>query len=472
MKLAKTLGWVSASGLLALSVFAQTDAPRTISINLKPEPEISVPTNDVRHDAVVDAVRKVMPSVVNIATKNFVRVRDWREELYDQYFGRQSTDTPYSLGSGVIIDEDGYLLTNDHVVQRADQIQVMLAGGGSIYTAKVIARDNQNDIALLKLDAPPGEKFTAIIFADDDDLLLGETVLALGNPFNLGGSVSRGILSSKSRVMPKPGEPLTTQNCLQTDAAINPGNSGGPLVNLHGELIGLNAIVLPGAQNIGFAIPVKQVVVALANAFTPESVKQLWFGAHVKAGGGPLVVTSVQDGSPAAIGGLKVGDTIVKVNGKSPKGFVEFNELLANTPDTNAALAVLRNGAAQNVNVRLVPEKDFFNAELIQKRLGVKLQPVKLSDVVPAQMAGLLGLNSSVGFLVTEVEAKSPAAASLARGAVITAIDGQPPADVIAIAKLLHAKSKGDVARVSVVVQQTQGSQTQFNLGVLQIPVR
>ena len=468
MKLAKTCGWVAA-GLLAAVAVAQTDAPH-LSLNLKPEPEISVPTNDVRHDAVVDAVRKVMPSVVNIATKNFVRVRDWREELYDQYFGRQAADAPYSLGSGVIIDEDGYLLTNDHVVQRADQIQVMLANGGSVYSAKLVARDSQNDIALLKLLAPTGEKFTAIKFADDDDLLLGETVLALGNPFNLGGSVSRGIVSSKARVMPKPGEPLTTQNCLQTDASINPGNSGGPLVNLHGELIGLSAIVLPGAQGIGFAIPVKQVAVALANAFTPESVKQLWFGAHIKAGGGPLVVTSVQDGSPAALGGLKVGDTIVKVNGKSPKGFVEFNELLADSPQTNAALNVLRNGTTQNVNVRLMPEKDFFTTELIQKKIGVSLQ-----EITP-QLATTLGLPVQQGFIVVGVDEKSVVTTNLQRGVVLTMIDGQTPTTIIDFAKILHNKPKGEIAKLGVVVQRKtqQGPfvRTDINSLPVEIPVR
>src|SRR6185369_10206701 len=176
----------------------------------------------------------------------------------------------YSLGSGVVIDEAGYLLTNDHVVRRADQIGVKFATGTNVYEATVVAHDEKNDVALLKLKAAPGEKFRAIRFAREDDLLLGETVLALGNPFGLGGSVTRGILSSKSRTVPKEGESLAIPNWLQTDAPINPGNSGGPLVNLRGELIGINVAIYREAQGISFAVPVKQVSAALAEIYSPE----------------------------------------------------------------------------------------------------------------------------------------------------------------------------------------------------------
>ena len=160
--------------------------------------------SDVRRDATVLAVEKVMPSVVNIATETIIQVRDPFEEFFrqfwDPYHRRQPPNSQYSLGSGVIIDEEGYLLTNDHVVRRADKITVKFCTGTNVYTATVVASDPKSDVALLKLNARPGEKFKAIQFAREDDLLLGETVLALGNPFGLGGSVSRGILSSKSRI--------------------------------------------------------------------------------------------------------------------------------------------------------------------------------------------------------------------------------------------------------------------------------
>ena len=151
---------------------------------------------DVRRDATVLAVEKVLPSVVNIATETIIQVRDPFEEFFrqfwDPYHRRQPPNSQYSLGSGVVIDEAGYLLTNDHVVRRADKIGVKFCTGTNVYSATVVASDPKSDVALLKLNAPPGEKFKAIQFAREDDLLLGETVLALGNPFGLGGSVTPG----------------------------------------------------------------------------------------------------------------------------------------------------------------------------------------------------------------------------------------------------------------------------------------
>ena len=151
---------------------------------------------DVRRDATVLAVEKVLPSVVNIATETIIQVRDPFEEFFRQFWGpyhrQQPPNSQYSLGSGVVIDEEGYLLTNDHVVRRADKITVKFCTGTNSYTATVVVNDPKSDVALLKLNSQPGEKFKAIQLAREDDLLLGETVLALGNPFGLGGSVSRG----------------------------------------------------------------------------------------------------------------------------------------------------------------------------------------------------------------------------------------------------------------------------------------
>src|SRR5512137_2754640 len=303
---------------------------------------------DIRRDPTVTAVEKVLPSVVNIATETIIHIRDPFEEFFrqfwDRYHRRQPPNSQYSLGSGVVIDEEGYLLTNDHVVRRADKITVKFCTGTNVYTATVVASDPKSDVALLKLNARPGEKFNAIQFAREDDLLLGETVLALGNPFGLGGSVSRGILSSKSRVPPKEGEPLDIPNWLQTDAPINVGNSGGPLVNLRGELIGINVAVLnevmgQRAQGIGFAIPVRRVLEALSDIFPTEFVKAYWVGARVKVGTTPLVIGNVQPQSPAGKAGLKPGDAILQVNGKSPKSFIDFADLLADGAGSQVNLA-------------------------------------------------------------------------------------------------------------------------------------
>jgi S1-C subfamily serine protease len=431
---------------------------------------------DIRRDAAVMAVEKVMPSVVNIATETIIHVRDPFEEFFrqfwDPYHRRQPPNSQYSLGSGVVIDEAGYLLTNDHVVRRADKIAVKFCTGTNFYSATVVASDPKSDVALLKLDAGPGEKFKAIQLAREDDLLLGETVLALGNPFGLGGSVSRGILSSKSRNVPKEGEPLDILNWLQTDAPINHGNSGGPLVNLRGELIGINVAVLNQvegqlAQGIGFAIPIRRVLEALSDIFPTEFVKTYWFGARVKVGTTPLVITSVQPKSPAGRAGLEAGDAILQVNSKPPKSFIDFADLLAVGAGSEVTLAIRRGTARKDMVVRLVPEKTVFNAGLIRDKLGLSLE-----ELTP-QLAARLGVAASDGFLITGVEEDSPAAAAgLRRDILVNAIDGQLPADLCAVAKLLYPKKKGDRIQLGIPVLQRMGSFNIRSQGVVELAVR
>jgi serine protease Do len=423
---------------------------------------------DIRRDATVLAVEQVMPSVVNIATKNIVQVRDPFEEFYRQFWGRRSADSDYSLGSGVVIDEAGYLLTNDHVVRRADKIAVKFATGTDVYEATVVASDPKSDVALLKLTARPGERFHAIKLAHDDDLLLGETVLALGNPFGLGGSVSRGILSSKSRVAPKEGQPLIIQNCLQTDAAINPGNSGGPLVNLRGELIGINVQYVPEAQSIGFAIPIKRVIESLSeDIFPTDFVKSFWFGARVKVGTSPLIVTTVRPESPAGRAGLKSGDAILLVNGKAPKSFIDFTGLLAAKGDADLPLTIQRGFERSELTVRLVPATNVFNADMIRSKLGLNLDPLT------AQTATRYGVNATAGFVVTSVLKDGPAdVAHLQNGMLVTGVDGQTPADLTTLAKMLYGKTKGEPVRLDVAVLQPVGNFNVLRQGNVELTPR
>ena len=432
--------------------------------------------DDVRRDATVLAVEKVLPSVVNIATETIIQVRDPFEEFFRQFWGpyhrQQPPNSQYSLGSGVVIDEEGYLLTNDHVVRRADKITVKFCTGTNTYTASVVASDPKRDVALLKLNAPPGEKFKAIQLAREDDLMLGETVLALGNPFGLGGSVSRGILSSKSRMLPKEGEPLDIPNWLQVDAPINVGNSGGPLVNLRGELIGINVAVLgevmgQRAQGIGFAIPIRRVLEALSDIFPTEFVKTYWFGARVKVGTTPLVIMSVQPQSPAGKAGLKAGDAILEVNGKAPKSFIDFSELLGAGAGANETLAIRRGTARKDVVVRLVPEKSVFNAGMIREKLGLNL------EALTPQAAARYGVGPADAYFIAGVEETSPAAqAGLQRGMLVTGIDGQMPADLCAAAKLLYAKQKGGRVQLELAVQQRMGNFNVLRQGSVELSAR
>ncbi len=426
---------------------------------------------DVRRDATVVAIEKVMPSVVNIATETVVQYHDWYDDLLRQFYGWGRTplrqQRSISLGSGVIIDDDGYVLTNFHVVRRANRIQVKLWDGRE-YDADPLVATEGSDIALLKLRAKPGDKFKGIKIAPDDDLLLGETVLAVGNPYGLGGSVTKGILSSKNRRPSNGTEPLNVEDWLQTDAAINPGNSGGPLVNLRGELIGLNVAVYGGeggirGQGIGFSIPVRQISAALAKFFTPEVTDSLWFGAQVKSEAGGLVVDSVKPGSPAARAGLRERDRVLKINDQAAAGLVVYNRLLTSSPQHAATLLVERDGAQRKFSVQLLPFE-----EVIRQRLGLTLLEIT------SQTAERLGVRAGEALFVDEVEKNGPAAkAQVERGFLVAALDGESASKLGTVTEILAAKKAGEKVRLSVIVPRRLGASfVEFRQGAVDVEVR
>jgi S1-C subfamily serine protease len=293
-------------------------------------------------------------------------------------------------------------------------------------------------------------------------------VLALGNPFGLGGSVSKGILSSKSRRPPTDNERLDVLDWLQTDAAINPGNSGGPLVNLRGELIGINVAIYREGQGIGFAIPVKRVSAAISEIYSPEGLESLWFGARVRPGAAPLQVTSVQVESPAGKAGLRAGDLIVQVNGKTPRGFMEFiGELRSVKDQKDVALAIERGGQRQRVDVRMVPEKQFFNSEMIRKRTGASVQ-----ELTP-ELAQSFGFARVEGLLVAGVDAGSPAAAAdIQRGMVISRIDGEATTSVLATAKRLYGRAKGERMQIEVIYPRRRGPFLELVQSAVEVKLR
>ena len=404
---------------------------------------------DLRRDATVRAVEKVMPAVVNVEGSADIDPNSESDRFMSEYFGwrlRQVQETVVSRGSGVVIDEDGYVLTNVHVVEGVKRVFVKFNDGSKPIEAERIALNAGKDVALLRLKAD-GRRFPAVKFAKDDDLLLGETVIALGNPFGYSGSVSRGILSSRARRGPnengsrEDGE-LNSLDWLQTDAAINPGNSGGPLVNLRGELIGISVATLrpqSGAQGIGFAIPIKRVNQALDEVLSGETVDRFWFGARLKTATRPLTVQAVQAGSPADKAGMKAGDVLMSVNGTAPSGIIDFNRALVEAGDRrDVRITVRRGGANRDLRLRLVEEVDFFNGQLVESRLGADLRPAR-----------------GGGFVVESVEAGGPAAkAGLQRGLYVRGIDRTEFPDIVALAKYLHARPKGESVEVGVLVSQ------------------
>jgi S1-C subfamily serine protease len=440
--------WAGALAVAALSgLLILTRAELPISLS---KPELVMPAlesaHDVRRDATVSAVEEVMPSVVNIATSRIVEYHDFYDQLRRQYFGLPPQRSPRteeqldSLGSGVIIHEDGYILTNLHVVRRGSRVQVKLADG-RVYDADKIVDTSKSDVALLKLRAKPGEKFKAIQFAPDNDLLLGETVIALGNPFGLGGSVSRGILSSKNRRPATGNEPLNIADWLQTDAAINPGNSGGPLINLRGELIGINVAVYEQAQGISFAIPVREVSKALSQFFSPEIANSRWFGAWLQGGLTPPTIAEVQAGSPADKAGLKPGMQITHVNGQPTRSLVDFSERIVSGTESEAiTLGIVDNNKRRNVSVKLEPFKD-----LLKRRTGLGLKELTSEE------AAQLGLRSTEGLLIESIERGSPAASTeLKPGMLVTAFDNTVVNELRDMGFALINKGASDSATLTI----------------------
>ena len=413
---------------------------------------------DPRRDPCVEAVERVLPAVVNIATFAANRADPYEQMLREFFgYGRRAPDTPYSSGSGVVIDEEGWILTNQHVVRDSERIRVTLAEGGEPLPARLVAASEAHDLALLRLEAEPGRRFRAVTFADPDDLLLGETVIALGNPFGLGGSVSRGILSSKTRRPERDGESMDVADWLQTDAAVNPGNSGGPLINLRGELIGLNVAILRFAQGIGFAIPVSRINSALADMLSPELSRGLWFGATIRGIWPPLVVTALQRASPAATGGLEPGDEILSVNGRAARSALQLYRALGDGPP-DARFVLLRGDQRREAAVRLLPESTVFNAESFRRRTGLTLERL------PADLARELRLDPATSWLIAMVERGSPAeAAGLTRSQIVIAFDGQPATELTAVGRQLNRRPRGERLRLEVLSVRRRGMLLQMS---------
>ena len=269
----------------------------------------------------------------------------------------------FSLGSGFVIHRDGYILTNAHVVHNATEIRVVLSRGQRDYPARIIGMDRLTDTALLKM--PPAVADTALPLGDSDGLRTGEMVFAIGNPLGLRHTVTLGIVSAKERLTP--GSQDNGLDFIQTDSAINPGNSGGPLLNLHGEVVGINTAIVAQAQSIGFALPVntvKEVMPLLVLGKTERG----WFGAKAEPLGmddalrldytGPaqVIVKGVEEASPAAKAGLAVDDIITAMDGKPLSSFSVFRrKLLGMAPGREIRLTVFRKGEEVVLSGRLAP---------------------------------------------------------------------------------------------------------------------
>ncbi len=406
-------------------------------------------------DPVVLAVQKALPAVVNINTEQLAERygRDPFEDLFRQFFGEPRRGV-HSLGSGVIVDEDGWIVTNYHVVRRASKIRVTMADGTE-YEARLVSGDQKNDLALLKID--PKKKLPFLEIASREPML-GETVVAIGNPFGYDHTVTKGIISAKNRPLETEGQKF--DDILQTDAAINPGNSGGPLINTRGELVGLNTAILAQAEGIGFAIPAKRVASLLSLWFSPEKRARLSLGLRFSREDSKLIVTHVEPDSPAARAGLKPGTVIETVDGQRFTDVLPLQRyLLRKRPGDEVRFG--------DVTVKLAELPQVSAAELMFKKFGLSVQPMT------AELADALGIATAQGLLVSGVQRGSPAdEAGLRRGVVITHVAGEEIDSLERLAEQLADIQPGDPVLLAVVVSERRGSITIQQTGKVTLKAR
>ncbi len=421
--------------LIAFFVVSVVEVLRSSFAPVAPDVQVASavsPADPRNPSSFADLVDRLKPAVVNISTTKTIRSGGspfsspfndegspferyfWGDEFFDRFFG----DAPRrefkkkSLGSGFIISTDGYIFTNNHVVEQADKILVKLSDGKE-FEARIIGKDAKTDIALIKIK--PTVNLPVVEIGDSDKLRVGEWVLAIGNPFGLEQTVTAGIVSAKGRVIGAG----PYDNFIQTDASINPGNSGGPLFNMEGKVIGINTAIVSQGQGIGFAIPVGMAKTILPDLKTKGKVSRGWLGVSVqdlpediaksmkqKDRQGALVA-EVFRGDPASNAGIKPGDIIVEVNGKKVLNSHELLLMIATFHvGDRVDIKLLRGNRLMNVTVPVAERTD--RTEFAARNPSRDDYGMVVRDITP-EIAQYLGLSSRTGVIVTDVKEGSPA---------------------------------------------------------------
>ena len=362
---------------------------------------------DPRLTPVVFAYRRAKPAVVNISTEKLVTVRFglFGSDLFDDIFPSplRRRVPVQNLGSGFLINHRGFIVTNAHVVRLAEKIAITLADG-SQYPAKVISSDPDIDLAVLKIDPPAGTKLSYLPLGRSDDLMVGETVIAIGNAMGYANSLTTGVISATGRTLSFRNK-VKIEGLIQTDTPINPGNSGGPLLNIKGELIGINTAIRADAQNIGFAIPVDRLAEELVHLLDFERLNRVIFGAAVAqrhlTKGDELYVADVRKGTPAH-GKLRPGDRILELNGVPMKQITDYAcAAVAIRPDQTINLKIMRGDKKQLVRVIVVSKPRPEGKAIAHRLFGLTLR------TLTPQLARDLRLAVGRGLLVVGVEGGS-----------------------------------------------------------------
>jgi serine protease Do len=464
-------------------------------------PLVAGPAQARGPDNIADVAEKVINAVVNVSTSQSVDNRNSAtpapslppgspfEEFFDEFFknrrGQQGDNnqnrpnTPRrvnSLGSGFIIDPSGIVVTNNHVIADADEVTVILNDGTRL-KAEILGRDTKVDLALLRVK--PEKPLTAVKFGDSEKLRLGEWVVAIGNPFSLGGTVTAGIVSARNRDI----NSGPYDNYIQTDAAINRGNSGGPLFNLEGEVIGINtAIISPsgGSIGIGFAVPSKTAVAVIDQLRQYGETRRGWLGVriqqvtddiadslNIKPARGALVA-GIDEKGPAKPAGIEAGDVIIKFDGKDIKEMKDLPRIVADTPvGKDVDVTIVRKGKEESHVVKLgrledgekqaalTPNKDAAPQEktVVQKTLGLNL--ANMSDDLRKRYK----IKDSVkGVVITGVDAQSPAADKrLNAGDVVVEVSQEAVSDTDALQKRVDQLKKDGRKSALLLVANADG---------------
>jgi len=414
-----------------------------------------------------DLAQEAGAAVVNVSTVKTVetskRLREffspfqdhpYFEEFFDKFYeGQPRREKKNALGSGFIISEDGYIVTNHHVVAQADKVQVSLRESEETHEAEIVGTDEETDLALLKIDVE--RELPSLDFGDSGQIEPGEWVVAIGNPFGLSHTVTAGIVSAKGRVIGAG----PYDNFIQTDASINPGNSGGPLLNLQGEVVGINTAIVAQGQGIGFAIPssmAKDIIFQLKEYHT---VKRGWLGVTIQdvdqdtaqalglSEPEGALVASVQEGDPADEAGIQAGDVILEVNGKAIESARDLTRVIGQmAPEETARIVLWREGEKKEVSVEVGQRGEQLADKQQEPSEEAGVQGMRLRPLTEKE-ARSLGMQAPKGLVIEGIQQGSAAhQAGLRPGDVILQANGRLVESVEEFEAVVdQAKEKGVV---------------------------
>ena len=471
--------------IAAFAVATRTNAP--VAVTARADTNNSVQRVNQLSNSFADIIEKASPAVVKISMTRIIKASEQQgnnpflsDPFFRQFFGgpglRPRDQREQGLGSGVIVSPSGYILTNNHVVEKATSLKVALLDGRQL-TGKVVGTDPQTDVAVVKINA---NDLPTLPFANSDSARVGDLCFAIGNPFGQEHTVTMGIVSAKNRTLDRG---TYIQNFIQTDAAINPGNSGGALINARGELIGMNTAILSGGGNsafggeagnigIGFAVPSNLAKSVMEQIEKNGKVSRGYMGVElgqVTADEAPLlglkepegaIVGKVTPGAPGEKGGLKPGDVITAIDGKKVHGSDDLTmEVISRSPGSTVTLDVIRDNKPIKVSVTLGQRPSGIdwdkrgsggnddnngndNGSSDNGNGSVTVRGITVEDLTPDVAQQINVPVGTKGVVVTDIDQASPAAdATLGRGLIITAVNRQPVNNVQDFKRLMNQAS-------------------------------